>query len=628
MCGIYGMVALSDKPLAHPWLLDAMGKSLRHRGPDGHGVAVGPRAAIGCERLRVVDLREQADQPFVDPGGGVRMACNGEIYNARDLRRRYRDYPYRSRSDVEVILPLYLDRGGEGLAELDGMFAVAIWDEGAGALILARDRAGEKPLFYCRAGGELWFASEVQTLLLHPGISREIDETAVSQYLSLGYVPEPRTGFRDVHKIEAGTYARLAAGRDEVTRYWWPERIAAADLEGAAAIRGLESLLRCAVRKQMIADVPVGVFVSGGVDSSLLAVLASREAGGEPMHTFVARFAEHSYDESDWAAICARRLGSRHHEVLVDERALGEALAAVTGALAEPLADPAILPTYLLAREARRHVTVVLSGEGADELFGGYPTYLGHRLAPRVAALPPWLRRLLVAGAGRLPASRRKVTLEFLVKRFLAAAEKPCLERHLAWFGVGASGLVMNGLPRQPLPPAAACDDVAGVMLFDYCTYLRDGLLVKNDRATMLNSLEARAPFLDRDLSAFALSLAERHKIRGLTTKWLLKEVAADWLPRAAVYRRKRGLSVPVAGWIDGALRAEVDRLLEPRRLARQELLDPGGVQALLAAHRSGKANHARPLWALIVLQYWLERWVPDRAGGGPEKRECAPTTP
>lgn len=623
------MFAPRGDRLAAPRLLGAMGDALRHRGPDSRGVVERRRAALGCERLRVVDLRKRADQPFGDPESRCWLVCNGEIYNAAELRRRYPGYPFRSRSDVEVILPLYLDRGVDGLGDLDGMFGLAIWDERDETLVLARDRAGEKPLFYSRAGGELWFASEVQALLVDGRIPRDVDETAVRQYLTLGYVPEPRTAFRDVRKIAAGTVVRFSGEGEQQTRYWQPDLVAAAGPADGEPAPRLRSLLRSAVRRQMIADVPVGVFVSGGVDSSLLASLAVQEAGSG-FHTFVARFAEESYDESGWAARCARLLGSRHHEVIVDERSLSEALAAVSDRLAEPLADPAILPTFLVAREARRHVTVVLSGEGADELFGGYPTYLGHKLAPYVARLPAAVRRALNKAAEALPASRRKVTLEFLVKRFLAAADQTGFERHLAWFGMGASSLMASGGPPDPgvtWPASSAGGEIARATLFDYRTYLRDGLLVKNDRATMLHSLEARAPFLDRGLTEFALALPERYRVRGLTTKWLLKKVAEEWLPKAAIYRRKRGLSVPVASWIDGGLSAEVDRLLDAERLARQELLDPRRVGALLAEHRAGKANHARPLWAVIVLQRWLERWAPERAGGAVEKSESVLTT-
>lgn len=613
------MVSLRGEPLRAPQAMTAMGGALHHRGPDSHGVA-SPAAsvAMGCERLRIIDLRHRADQPFQDPEGRCLLACNGEIYNSDDIRRRYPDYPYRSRSDVETILPLYLDKGWQGLEDLDGMFGLAIWDRADGSLVLGRDRAGEKPLFYSRCGGELWFASEIQALLLDNEVSREIDEAAVSQFLALGYVPEPRSAFRDIKKIGAGTFAKFTADGRENRRYWtFPAAAKNGDLR--SALPDLRALLRRAVRRQMVADVPVGIFLSGGMDSSLMAAIAAEETS-EQLHTFTARFAESSYDESSAAAAYAHSLGADHREILVDEAALLEAVAAVTTQLAEPLADPAILPTYLVAREARQHVTVILSGEGADELFGGYPTYLGHRLAGAYGSLPKPLRTLLRSAVEHLPASRRKVTLEFLLKRFVADAGKPWLERHLAWFGTGAHHLMAGDAShwRSDLDLTALTaggQGVDGATQLDYNTYLRDGLLVKNDRATMLNSLEARAPFLDRELSAFAMALPARYKVQGLTTKWLLKKAARQWLPRSVVHRRKRGLSVPVASWLDGGLRSEVDRLLDPARLARQELLDPGRVGRLLAEHRSGQGNHARPLWAVVVLQYFLERWAPARAG-------------
>ncbi len=622
MCGIYGMAALRGEALRAPELLDAMGRSLHHRGPDGRGVVRRPRFAMGCERLRIIDLHERADQPFGDPDGRCWVACNGEIYNAAELRRRYSDYPYRSHSDVETILPLYLDRGAEGLADLDGMFGVAVWDEPNRTLTLARDRAGEKPLFTSRLGGELWFASEVQALLLDPAISRELDEEAVFQYLALGYIPEPRTAFRDVRKIEAGTIACFTAGPepgDRVVRYWDPGGFEPDRERRGSALSELRSLLRTAVEKQMTADVPIGVFTSGGMDSSLVSTIAARaaSAGGDGIHTFTARFTEPSYDESRWAAGTVGRLGTHHHEVIVDEDSMAEALAGITEGMAEPLADPAILPTWLLAREARRHVTAILSGEGADELFGGYPTYIGHKLVPWVQALPGALRTMLKSAVGLFPASRGKVTLEFLAKRFLADAEKPWLERHLSWFGTGDHRALATRDPAAPTLglAAPAAGGPSAAMLLDYRTYLPDNLLVKNDRATMLNSLEARAPFLDRDLTAFALALPEKLKVRGLTTKWMLKEAARKWVPKSIIQRKKRGLSVPVAAWLDRGLRPEVDRLLDAERLRHQGLFEPERVGRLLETHRAGQANHARPLWALVVFQYWLERWVPERAG-------------
>lgn len=601
MCGIYGIV--SAAPLRRPEVVDLMGEALRHRGPDGHATFVQPHASIGTERLRIIDLHERADQPFASPDDRVWLEANGEIYNAAELRARYADFPYRSHSDVETILPLYLDRGAGAVEELDGMFGLAIWDDRTKTLLLARDRAGEKPLFYARVKGEVLFASELQCLLRHPDVSRELDGVAIDEYLALGYVPEPRTPFLAVRRVPAGTYMLFRDGGEDTVRYWDPSRFAIEPIDARDAIRETQRLIENAVRKQVMSDVPVGVFISGGLDSSILATLASQAIGVDKVHTYSAQFAEESYDESGDAAVLAKRMRTRHLAVRTDEETLTEALRHVTARIAEPLADPAILPTFLLARAARENVKVILSGEGADELFGGYPTYLGHKIAPKYEALPSLIRGAVRGVAFALPPSGKKVTIEYLLKRFVTDAERPWTERHLRWFGTGLTG---HELPDVRTNGA---DALTGAMLLDYRSYLRDGLLVKVDRATMLSSVEARAPFLDREVTAFALSLPPELRVRRLTTKWVLKKAAEKWLPRDVIYRRKRGLSVPVANWINRGLRGEVDRLLEPSRLREQGLVDAQKVAELLAEHRANRANHAKPLWAVIMLQYWLENW-------------------
>ena len=602
MCGIYGMVGANA--LRFPHVLDEMGEALRHRGPDGRAVLTHPNARIGTERLRIIDLHERADQPFASPDGTVWLEANGEIYNAAEIRARYGDYPYRSHSDVETILPLYLEHGPKAVEMLDGMFGLAIWDSRTRTLLLARDRAGEKPLFYLRAGDEILFASELQCLLRHPEVSRELDRAAIAEYLSLGYIPEPRTPFTAIRRVPAGTLMLFRDGREETIRYWDPAGFTIEPRDARDAIATTRRLIEEAVSKQVMSDVPVGVFISGGLDSSLLATLASQKIGVDRVHTFSAQFAEESYDESGDAAELARHMRTRHVPVRTDEETLFDALRNVTTRVAEPLADPAILPTFLLARTAREHVKVILSGEGADELFGGYPTYLGHKIAPLYDGMPGFARAALRKLAFALPTSDRKVTLEYLLKKFVSDAERPWIERHLAWFG--------TGLPvEQTLLSASGSgpqDALSGAMLLDYRSYLRDNLLVKVDRATMLSSVEARAPYLDRFLTSFALSLPADLRVRGLTTKWVLKKAAEKWLPKDVIYRRKRGLSVPVASWINRGLRSEVDRLLTPERL--DGFIDAALVKRLLDEHRSGAANHAKPLWAVIMLQYWLENWT------------------
>src|SRR3954470_19030888 len=612
MCGIYGMISESGAALRYPGVAAQMGDALRHRGPDGNAMFTNPHAVIGTARLRIIDLHERADQPFSAPGSQVWLECNGEIYNAQSIRPQYPDYPFRSKSDVEAILPLYLERGTDAIAMLDGMFGLAIWDNRTRTLILARDRAGEKPLFYTHVGREIFFASELQCILQHPEISKELDPIAVAEYLRLGYVPEPRTMFKAIRRVEAGTFIRFGEVGQRTVRYWDPASFAIEKRSPRDAVAELQRLFENAVTKQVMSDVPVGVFISGGLDSSLLATLASRAIGVDKVHTFSAQFAESSFDESGDAAELAKWMHTKHIPVRTDEETLLEALQRVTNGVAEPIADAAVLPTFLLAREARKHVKVILSGEGADELFGGYPTYLGRKIAPKYDALPAFLRNALRGGVAKLPSSGKKVTLEFLLKRFVSDAEKPWGERHLSWFGTGlpADGALTKELPELPSAGPYPNDPLLGAMLLDYRGYLRDNLLVKVDRATMLSSVEARAPYLDHYLTSFALSLPTDLRVRRFETKWVLKKAAEKWLPKSVIYRRKRGLSVPIASWINGGLRGEVDRLLAPERLRADGLVNETRVSTLLDEHRSGRANHAKSLWAIVMLQYWLERWA------------------
>jgi asparagine synthase (glutamine-hydrolysing) len=620
MCGIYGMVSLTGSALAHPELMSGMGRALRHRGPDASGRLVRARGALGAERLRIMDPDPRADQPLHDRASDRWLVCNGELYNAPALRAQYRAYPFRTKTDVEPLLPMLQADGPEALSSVAGMFALAAWHEGTNALTLARDRAGEKPLFYIVVDNEVWFASEIQALLLHPRFAREIDPVARQDYLAFGHVREPRTLFRGLHKVGAGTFLTFGADcRPPEARPF--ARVVAPEVNGPDRAGALSDLLRCAVRRQVKADVPVGSFLSGGLDSTLVTSLASTELKPSPIDCFTVAFPSRSYDEREHARAVTQHFGGRYHEVLADDTALRAALAEVVSRFAEPVADPAVLPTIMLARHARNHVGVVLSGEGADELFGGYPTYIGHWLAEAISRVPAGLRRsssrLLRSAAG----APRSVSPAFLAYRLLDHAEDDWAARHLTWFGTGLfpfldrrvkAGLVESIHEHSSNGTAAGNPPGAQAMALDFATYLREGLLVKLDRATMAHSLEARAPFLDPDLSAFARDLPLEAKVRRFTTKRLLREVARDVVPRWVIRRRKHGLRVPIAEWINGTLRPEVDRLLDPRRISFTGLACDLPVRRLLSEHRSGHANHARALWAVIMLQYWFEHWVEE----------------
>jgi asparagine synthase (glutamine-hydrolysing) len=603
MCGIFGVVSLSGRPLRHPECLAEMAGALAHRGPDGERIVGHDRARLGARRLAIMDLTT-GDQPFQSPDGAVWMVCNGEIYNAPDLRREAIGwgYPFRSTGDIETIVPHYGRAGPGAVARLDGMFGLAIWDDALSRLILARDRAGEKPLFWTVVADELRFASEVQALLVFPDQLRRLNREAAALYAALGYVPAPHTLIAGVAKLPPGSLLE-ASGSGVTVRPYWSAAQAARGPDRLTSPHHLRDVIVGAVRRELMSDVPIGVFTSGGLDSSFLAAAVARAMPGQRIHTYAARFVAPGYDESDFARSVTRDIHSVHHTVVADEASLTRAFDIVTSRLGEPMGDPAILPTYLLAEAARADVKVVLSGEGADELFGGYPTYLGHRAAGLFNRLPGPARRMLRGLVNGWPPSSGKVTIEFLLKQFVAGAERPLFERHGAWFGalgptpesVSAFADLLRDFPEAP--------DLDRILWLDFLTYLPDDLLVKVDRGTMLASIEARAPFLDREVLELVLPVPSARKVRGWETKAILKEAARGLVPDYVIERRKRGLSVPVAAWLNGALADRATRYFTAPRLGGDR------VPALWAEHRAGRANHARKLWPILMAELWADRW-------------------
>jgi asparagine synthase (glutamine-hydrolysing) len=599
MCGIFGAIARKDAPLRYPEALARMAASLRHRGPDGERIVGHERARIGARRLAIMDLTT-GDQPFQSPDGKIWMVCNGEIYNAPALRREASGwgYPFRSHGDIETIVPFYDRLGPDAVGRLEGMFGLAVWDEHRRRLVLARDRAGEKPLFWTDVDGEVRFASEIQALLEFPDQPRRLNRKALSLYHALGYVPAPYTMFDGIQKLPPASLLIAEGERTDIRPYWSAAEVASRPATLSHETRGAlrDTLLR-AVKRELMSDVPFGIFTSGGLDSSLLVAATARAVPDERIHTYAVRFTEPGYDESPYAEAVTHQIRSVHHVVTADDVSLSRALDVVSRSFAEPLGDPAVLPTFLLAEAARKDVKVILSGEGADELFGGYPTYLGHKYAERWQRIPGPLRRAARWAVDRWPASTGKMTLEYMLKQFLAASERPWMERHLTWLGAmtiddGVIAELACRLDRFPHD-----DPLNRVMWFDFLTYLPDDLLVKVDRATMLASVEARAPFLDREVMELVLPGPSRLKVRGLTTKAILKDAARGLVPDDVINRRKRGLSVPVARWLNTGLAPLADRLLDT---------------PLLAEHRTGRRNHARRLWPQLMLALWSERWGVD----------------
>jgi asparagine synthase (glutamine-hydrolysing) len=608
VCGIYGTLGVDD-----PGALDRMGAALVHRGPDGVGSAVRGAAALGCRRLAIVDVAGGA-QPMTDETGEVVAVCNGEIYNSAPLRSALlaRGHRFRSHSDAEVLPHLYEERGVDLVDALDGMFGLAVWDARRGRLLLARDRMGEKPLYHAATARGLLFASEPKALLASGLVGREPDWAAISAYLRTGWVPFPASAFTTIRKLPPGGRLVVEGESLRIDRYWEAAPLldappAALGLEEAAA--ELRAHLARAVRAALASDVPVGAFLSGGLDSTAVVALARAAAGD--LATFALGFDAPGFDERAHAALAARALGTRHRTLTITPGLFLEGVRDLAPLLDEPLADPALVPTFLLSRFARSEVKVVLVGEGADELFGGYPTYLGSALAARWARLPAGLRRAAGAAAPLLGAPQGNTTLRWLLRRFLEAADTPPAARHRAWTGcVDAARLAALATPGGPLaappepiaPPART--ELDALLALDLTGYLADDLLPKLDRAAMAASLEGRAPYLDHHLVEFACRLPAALKVRGLATKRVLRRAVADLVPAAIRRRVKRGLTVPLAAWLAGPLEGfarDVLARLDPH------VVRPEAVRALLDEHVARRRDNRRELWALVVLELWRE---------------------
>jgi len=584
--------------------------ALTHRGPDGAGVAARGAAAIGAVRLAIRGLHD-GRQPIVDDGLGVVLACNGEIDNHRELRAwlAERGYQVAAATDIAVLPAMYRALGDSFVDRLVGAFAIALWDQRDHRLLLARDRAGERHLFYEMSNGEARFATELAALASDPCRPLSLDGPAVSGFLRYGYIAAPSCPAAGVRKVEPGHVVTLGDDGLRPHRYWrWPVATAT---RAAPSVDRFDEVFREAVRRQSEVDVPYGVFLSGGVDSSLVAAVARSVRPDHAFKAFTIRFDEASYDEGSHAERVAETLGVPCVPVWVTPEVLPATLTEIVRRVGEPLADPAWLPTALLARSASEEVRLALIGEGADELFGGYPTYIGARISGGYARLPAPLRSLFARAVRRWPASDRKVTVSFLLKKFVDGAALDGVARHLSWTSNISPALLERLGVRAPACHATepAGESLDALQLIDFETSLAEGLLVKGDRAAMASALELRAPFLDRDVMEFAATLPVSERVRGITTKVFLKRFASRYLPRAIVHRRKRGLSVPLSRWLrdplaDWATERIGSEFLALAGVNRRAALD------LFDEHRSRRANHARPLWALIVLSEWLEWFV------------------
>ena len=621
MCGICGLASANGSGSDRA-VLQEMNDTLFHRGPDSDGVFVENGTGIAARRLAIIDL-QTGDQPLTNEDGSVAVVQNGEIYNYRELRRDLegKGHRFRTQGDTEVLAHLYEERGTAFAEDLRGMFAVAIWDAKRRRLVLARDRFGIKPLYYRSKDGQLAFASELKALLQLPDFSREIDPEAVDAFLAFSFVPAPLSIFREARKLPpAGVLVWDAdTGKVDIEIYAHQTPAAVEDLRDGSEEELAEELrdrLRDSVRAHLIADVPVGVLLSGGVDSCTLAALAAESAGR--VSTFTIGFDDKGFDERDLARLVAQRYGTDHHELLVRPDA-AELLPALATAFDEPFADSSAIPTYLISELARKHVKVALSGEGGDEFFGGYNYYAGHRLARALAPAARVLRPLVE----RLPTSHGKPSsFDWRAKRFVRSAGLSTLERHYAWKSVFTpeerDALVVpdrrsSGDPLELLRPHYArtegAEELARVMGVDLAVFLVDDMLVKTDRASMAHSLEARVPLLDPVVAELALALPSKHKVRRLSKKRLLRKAAEPLLPREILEGEKRGFVPPIGAWLSGELRELTSDVLSRESLTRQGFFEPKVAARLLEDHAARRADNSRKIWALLTFSLWHDRY-------------------
>lgn len=612
MCGICGVFALQDPVDTHD-LRDrtrSMLTAMAHRGPNGANLISRRNIAVGANRLAIRSVQDH-EPPLLENDQGIVVACNGEIDNHRELRTwlEQRGHVITRTSDVAVIPPLYMELGPAFVEQLKGVFALAVWDPRVQRLLLARDRVGERHLLYATEQGRFSFATELAALKTGQDHVPGLDRDALKQYLRAGFCPAPQCPLEGWKKVRPGEIVIVDRKGVHSTPYWHC-MLGKMDKVRTPRLADFDTLLRDAVYRQSDMDVDFGVLLSGGLDSSLLTAVARRVRPRHALTAYGIRFQEDSYDEGRYAERVADMLDCRFVPVTVTSEDFPAILSDLIASTGEPLADPAWIPLSKVAQRAARDVRVVLAGEGADELFGGYPTYLGARFAGHYMKLPGVVRNALRAGVERLPVSDKKMTVSFLLKRFVQGQSLPGLARHMLWTAnIQPDVLQKLGIDVQLAPCAhPGMELLDEVQRFDFRNALPEALLAKADRGGMRNALEIRAPFLDESIIEFAARLPVRARVRGLTTKVFLKRYALHYLPRSIVHRRKRGLSVPLASWLRGPLRDWARA-----RLASHALEDAGisshAAVGLLAEHCARRRDHARAIWTLLVLSEWLD-WV------------------
>ncbi|SCM72046.1 asparagine synthase (glutamine-hydrolyzing) [Desulfovibrio sp. 86] len=634
MCGIAGICQLDASPLdpqAQYWV-KAMTDCIAHRGPDGEGQWLSGPVCLGHRRLSIIDLGT-GGQPMHSADGRYTVVFNGEIYNFAELKQELAANGARfcTSSDTEVILEGYRQWGVDCLSRFNGMFAFALWDAHDQRLFCARDPFGKKPFFYTVQQGKLHFASELTALEKIPGLSLTMQPEAVMRYLAYEYVPTPQTVYGEVESLPPAHWLMIEGGAVRTGRYWDMPMPDESDRRNPDQLgEELQFLMARAVRRRMVSDVPLGVFLSGGIDSSIVAGLMARQSP-TPIKTFSIGFSEASYDESRYARIVAEAFGTDHHERVLSAEECADNLPGIVSRMDVPMADASVAPTWLLSGVTREKVTVALGGDGADELWAGYEHYIGFKVAEWYNALPALVRRKVVEPlARRLPSSAGYINPRLAVATFLRAAQAPAWQRvqtMLTAFTPDMQAEILTGAFKAQAPgflsperlfaptrehfehwqPYNAATPLARAFYVYAHQFMLDDILVKVDRCSMLHSLEVRAPFLDKDVAEFAARLPVDRKLHGFKRKWLLKRAFAGLLPKEILHRNKRGFQIPVAEWLRGRMRPLMEDLLSPDSLKAQGIFNPAAVRALMDEHISGRADLRKPLWTLLVFQLWWQ---------------------
>jgi len=631
MCGICGFTAGSLDPERGRHVLTEMRDTLAHRGPDDADSFVDGEVYLGHRRLSIIDL-PGGRQPIRNEDGSIWVVFNGEIYNYRELREELErsGHTFYTNSDTETIVHLYEEKGDDVVAGLNGMFAFAIWDRNRKCLLLARDRLGVKPLHYTLAGGSFIFASEIKAILSHPAVARELDLESLGKYLTFEYVPAPHTIFKGIRKIEPGHTVRFDLREQRLfDRKYWDIPL----LDDSIGYKREEEYreeilhrLKDSVKRRLVSDVPIGILLSGGIDSSTVAALAAQTTD-LPVECFSITFEDPTFDESVYAKKAAAFIGAELHTLRFSTQAMTDILPQIQQTLDEPLADGSILPTYLLSRFVREHVKVALGGDGGDELLAGYPMYQALKLIRYYNIFPTEIRELLKKAARMLPVSYGNLSLDFRIKQFLRGAGVSTEVMFFLWLGsfleTEKNELFTEDVRRQlarhntfenvidHIRESMLKNDLERTLYLSMKLYLQDDILVKVDRASMANSLEVRSPFLDYTFVEFVAQLPMVYKLRRLTTKYLLKKAVVGLIPREIIHRKKKGFGVPIGRWIHHELRELFETYLDQGRIRKAGLFRPEYVSGLLQEHLERRRDNRKLLWTLLVFEMWRERWMP-----------------